>query len=100
MFVSNLNLVYLNKLLSKSFFKNPFYIIFEEKIMKVLLDIKDNKAAFIMELLNNFSFVTTKQLTPNKALFLEELKGAVDEINLSVKGKVKLQSAKDFLNEL
>jgi hypothetical protein len=68
--------------------------------MKVLLDIKDNKAAFIIELLNNFSYVKAKPLTPAKALFLEELKGAVDEINLSINGKVKLQSAKDFLSEL
>lgn len=84
----------------KVFLKILFIVFSKKKIMKVLLDIKDNKAAFIMELLNNFSFVKAKSLTPNKALFLEELKGAVDEINLSTKGKVKLQSAKDFLNEL
>ncbi len=29
-----------------------------------------------------------------------ELKKAVNEVNLAIKGKVKLQSAKDFLNEL
>jgi len=30
----------------------------------------------------------------------KELKKAVNEVNLAIKGKVKLQSAKDFLNEL
>lgn len=32
--------------------------------------------------------------------FLKELKGAVKEVSLAKKGKIKLQSAKDFLNEL
>jgi hypothetical protein len=49
--------------------------------MKVLLDIKESKV-------------------PSKAQFLKELKGAVEEVNLAKKGKIKLQSAKDFLNEL
>lgn len=30
---------------------------FKNQIMKILLDIKDNKAAFIMELLKNFKFL-------------------------------------------
>ena len=68
--------------------------------MKVLLDIKDSKAAFFMELLKSFSYVKAKPLTPAKALFLEELKGAVEEVVQAKKGKGKLQSAKDFLNEL
>ena len=39
--------------------------------MKVLLDVKDNKAKFIMELLTNFSFVKAKQIT-NEKLFDEQ----------------------------
>jgi len=35
--------------------------------MKVLLDIKDNKADFVMELLENFSFVKAKTLSDEKA---------------------------------
>ncbi|MEP7171802.1 MAG: hypothetical protein ABI855_20680 [Bacteroidota bacterium] len=68
--------------------------------MKVLLDIKDNKAGFVMELLKNFSFVKTQNLTPTKAQFLQELKEAVEEVTLAKQGKIKLQSARDFLNEL
>ena len=68
--------------------------------MKVLLDIKDNKADFIIELLNNFAFVKTSKLTPAKAQFLKELKGSVEEVTLAKKGKIKLQSARDLLNEL
>ena len=68
--------------------------------MKVLLDIKDNKSDFVLELLKSFSFVKTKTITPDKARFLEELKGAVIETSLAKRGKLKLKSAKDFLNEL
>lgn len=68
--------------------------------MQVLLDIKDSKAGFVLELLKNFSFVKTEALTPAKAEFLLELKGAVREVALAKQGKIKLQSAEDFLNEL
>lgn len=68
--------------------------------MKILLDIKDNKAAFFMEILKNFSFVKATKLTDPKAEFLQEFKEAVDEVKLAKKGKVKLQSARDFLHEL
>jgi hypothetical protein len=34
--------------------------------MKVLLDIKDNKVDFVMELLKNLSFVKTETLGPAK----------------------------------
>ena len=68
--------------------------------MKVLLDVKDNKADFIIELRRNFSFVKTEQLTPTKAQFLRDLKGSVEEVTLAKQGKIKLQSARDFLHEL
>jgi hypothetical protein len=68
--------------------------------MKVLLDIKDDKANFIMELLNNFKFVKAKPLSPYKAEVIEGLKEAVDQVNLSKQGKVKLKSARQLLDEL
>lgn len=68
--------------------------------MKILLDIKDNKAAFFMEMLQNFSFVKATTLTESKAEFIKEFKEAVDEVKLAKQGKIKLQSARDFLNEL
>ena len=68
--------------------------------MKVLLDIKDNKAAFILELLNNFNFVKAEPITPYKAEVLMGLKKAVEEINLIKKGKLKGKLAKDLLDEL
>lgn len=68
--------------------------------MKILLDIKDEKADFIMELLNNFKFVKTKPLTPYKAKILEGLKDAVDEVNQIKAGKKKAQPLSEFLSEL
>ena len=73
---------------------------FIKHLMKILLDIKDSKVDFVMELLKNFSFVKAESLTPSKAQFLRELKGSVEEVSLAKQGKVKLQSARDFLNEL
>jgi polyhydroxyalkanoate synthesis regulator phasin len=68
--------------------------------MKVLIDIKDNRSQFILELLNSFSFVTTKTLTPYKAEVLEGLKDSVDEMNLIKKGDLKARDAKDLFDEL
>ncbi len=68
--------------------------------MKVLVDVNDNKADFIIELLNNFPFVKAKSISPSKARILEEIKEAVEKINLVKQGKLKARSAKDLLNEL
>jgi hypothetical protein len=64
------------------------------------LDINDDKAAFFMELLKNFSFVKAKPLTDNKALFLEEFREAVEEVKQIKAGKKQGRPAKDLLDEL
>lgn len=68
--------------------------------MKVLLDIKDSRASFVMELLKNLPFVKTKTLTPSKAQLFEEVKEAVDNMALVKQGKLKARSAKELLDEL
>ncbi|MEX0813237.1 MAG: hypothetical protein WD048_13545 [Chitinophagales bacterium] len=68
--------------------------------MKILLDIKDSKAAFFVEVLKNFSFVKATPLTNTKAEFLKGLKQAVEEVNLAKEGKIKTTSLKDFLDEI
>lgn len=68
--------------------------------MKVLLDIKNDKGAFIMELLHNFKFVKAKLLSSHEAEFLEELKDAVEEVNQVKSGKKKAQDLDEFLHEL
>ncbi|HNR73478.1 MAG: hypothetical protein UZ12_BCD005002794 [Bacteroidetes bacterium OLB12] len=68
--------------------------------MKILVDIKEGKGDFILELLNSFPFVKTKKISPDKAKFLLELKDALDEVKLAKHGKVKLKSAHDLIDEL
>jgi len=68
--------------------------------MKVLIDVRDNKADFILELLHNFSFVKTKTISPAKSQLIEEIREAVENLNLVKQGKLKARSAKDLLDEL
>ena len=68
--------------------------------MKVMLDIKDSKADFVMELLNNFSFVKATPVSPYKKKVLKDLKQAVEEMKLIKAGKLKARNARDLINEL
>ena len=68
--------------------------------MRVLLDIKDNKALHLMEVLKSLPYVKTKTLSDEKALLMEEIKEAVDNLQLVRKGKLKARPAKDLLDEL
>ena len=68
--------------------------------MKVLLDIKDSKALHLMEVLNGLSYVKTKTITNEKALLMEEIKEAVDNLKLVRAGKLKARPAKELLDEL
>lgn len=68
--------------------------------MKVLLDVPDNKAASLMEVLKNISYVKAKKLTDSKAELMFEVREAVEEMKLIRAGKKKVRNAEDFLNEL
>ncbi|MDR3329012.1 MAG: hypothetical protein LBS63_02740 [Prevotellaceae bacterium] len=68
--------------------------------MKVLLDIKESKALFLTELLNNFSFVKVQPITNEKALLLQDIREAVDTVNLVKKGKLSARPAKELLWEI
>jgi len=68
--------------------------------MKILIDVKENKATFILELLRCFSFVKIKPLTTSSAQILEELVEAIENMKLVREGKLKPRPAKELLNEL
>jgi tagatose-1,6-bisphosphate aldolase len=68
--------------------------------MKVILDIKDDKAEFVLELLRNLKFVKTQPITPYAAAVLKDLKEAVEEVNELKKGKKKGKSLSAFLDEV
>ena len=60
--------------------------------MKVLLDIKDDKATFFMEVLKNFSFVKIKPLSDQKAQLIGEIKEAVENLKQVREGKMEAKS--------
>lgn len=68
--------------------------------MKFVLEVKESKAAALLALLNDLPYVKTKPLTPYKAKVIEDLKEAVDELNLVLAGKKDARDAGDLLNEL
>jgi hypothetical protein len=68
--------------------------------MRVLLEIKDNKASSLLEVLKGLSYVKAKTISKEKALIMEEISNAVEELALIRKGKLKGISAKQLLDEL
>jgi len=68
--------------------------------MKILLDIKDDKVSFVMELLSSLSFVKVKPLTDIKAEMMSDMREAVEEVILIKEGKKQARNAEDFVNEL
>ncbi len=68
--------------------------------MKVLLDIKDEKALSLLEVLNGLSYVKATTLSDEKALLLEEMKEAVENLKLVKKGLLKARPAQELLDEL
>lgn len=68
--------------------------------MKILIDVRDDKAAFFMEMIRNFRFVKAKPITSEKARILQGLREAVEEVKLHKQGKIKLKTAHELLDEL
>ena len=68
--------------------------------MKVLLDIKDSKAASLLEVLRGLSYVKTESLSGEKILLIKEIKKAVEEMKLIRAGKLKARPVKDLLDEI
>jgi DNA-binding protein H-NS len=68
--------------------------------MKILLDIKDNKALHLLEVLRSLPYVKATQISNEKAEVIEKVKVAIDELNQIKNGKIKGIPAKDLLNEL
>lgn len=72
--------------------------------MKIVLDVPDDKANFMMELLRSLSFVKAKPLpvgiSDQKAVFLTEFAEAIDELNAVLAGKAQARDAYQLLDEL
>ncbi|EKR17404.1 hypothetical protein [Leptospira interrogans] len=75
--------------------------------MKIILDIKDNKAQALIEILKDLAYVKFKIITetieekePTKKEILDGIKQGLKEVELHRQGKLKLKSAKELLDEL
>lgn len=68
--------------------------------MKILLEIPDNKAEALLKVLKDISYIKATTITEGKALLMQEMKEAVEEMKLIRSGKKKARNAEDFLNEL
>jgi hypothetical protein len=68
--------------------------------MKVLLEIKNNKASHLMEVLKDLPYVKATIISDEKAILVQDIKEAVEELNLIRQGKLKGIPAKQLLDEL
>lgn len=68
--------------------------------MKILVDVENDKEAFVLELLNNLQFAKAEPLTTYNSEVLKDLQEAVLEVNQIKTGQRQAQPLNTFLNEL
>lgn len=72
--------------------------------MKVTLDINDSKAAAFLNFIKSLDFIRIHSKEdyqePTKQEILNSIKQGMKEVQLHQEGKIELQSARDFFNEL
>lgn len=70
--------------------------------MKVILDIKENRVPFFMELLKSLDYINILKEIDNeeKNQVIEDLVEAFNDVRLYEKGEKTLKSAKDLLDEI
>lgn len=69
-------------------------------MQRIVLDIPDNKINFFLELVNNLGIKKVQRLTSKQKEFVDDLQHSLEQVKQHQEGKIKLQSARDFLNEL
>jgi hypothetical protein len=68
---------------------------------QVVLNIKDNKVGFFMELVKNFDFVKVEEYPePSKKEIKESIRKGLEEVKFIEQGKKEGTYLNDFLNEL
>ncbi|MEX2594027.1 MAG: hypothetical protein WD426_14735 [Anditalea sp.] len=72
--------------------------------MRVTLDINDSKAAAFLNFVKSLDFIRIHSKEdyeePTKQEILDSIRQGMKEVQLHKEGKIELQSARDFLNEL
>ena len=67
---------------------------------RIVIDIPDSKVGFFMELIKNLGIKKVQKLTDQQKDFVDDLQHSLEQVKQHQEGKIKLQSAEDFLNEL
>jgi len=68
--------------------------------MKVLLEIKDNKALHLMEVLKSLDYISIKKVEKEHSSALDNIKAGLEEVRLFKEGRLKTTPAEEFLDEL
>ena len=67
---------------------------------QVILNIKESKFQFFIELVRSLDFVQIDDDGDSKEAILSNIKNGLEEVKLARQGKLKTTPAKGFLNEL
>lgn len=73
---------------------------------QVTINIPDSKYKFFIELVKSLDFTkveeqpSVKKLNSKQKSFVGDVKQSLKEVELHQQGKIKLQSARDFINDL
>ncbi len=73
---------------------------------ELTLNIPDSKLPFFIQLAKELDFVvvgkkkTAKKLTTKQQKWVDDFRTALDEVDQHTKGKIKLKTAQQLLNEL
>ncbi len=68
--------------------------------MKLVIEVKDSKAEFLMELLRSLPFVKSSEVSNEKNEVRDSVREAVEQMKLVKAGKLKGRPVEDLLNEL
>ncbi|MBK6409661.1 MAG: hypothetical protein IPF78_08175 [Flavobacteriales bacterium] len=68
--------------------------------MKLVIEVNDSKAEFLLELLRSLPFVKSSTISNEKDEVLDSVRKAVEEMKLVKAGKLKGRPVEDLLNEL
>ena len=69
-------------------------------MQRVVVDVPDDRLNFFMELLTNLGIKKVKKLSEQQKELVDDLQHSLKQVKQHQEGEIKLQSARDFLNEL
>ncbi len=68
--------------------------------MKIVVEVKENKVEFLLELLRNLPFVKSTSIQEEKEIVLKSVRTAVDQMKQVDEGKLKGRPVQKLLDDL